>query len=115
MVSESGVFATLEDKVRWEAEPLSSRWSARSLYEQLSQTASSFPRRPALSFQITSGPTDKAITLSWAELRAEVARAANLFRELGVDEGDAVAYLLPNCNESPFANLHRDLSLALKP
>ena len=100
MVSESGAFATCEDKAVWEETPLAERWTARSVYEQLSQTAQAHPRRPALSFQIASGPKDKAVTLNWGELRAQVAQAANLFRSLGVEEGDAVAYLLPNCNET---------------
>src|SRR5690606_15478545 len=33
-------------------------------------------------------------------LHARVTRAANLFRALGVGEGDVVAYLLPNCLET---------------
>ncbi|MDF2232841.1 acyl-CoA synthetase [Albimonas sp. CAU 1670] len=100
MVSESGAFATVQDKARWEEVPLSERWSARSVYEQVSQTASKHPRRPAVSFQITSGPTDKAVTMNWAEVRAQSAQLANLLRELGVNEGDSVAYLLPNCTEA---------------
>ncbi|SFI21586.1 acyl-CoA synthetase [Albimonas pacifica] len=100
MVSESGAFATRMDKARWEEVPVSERWSAKSVYEQVSRTASTYPRRPAVSFQITSGPTDKAITLTWAEVRAQAAQTANLLRELGVHEGDSVAYLLPNCNEA---------------
>ena len=100
MVSESGAFATRMDKARWEEVPVAERWSAKSVYEQVSTTASTYPRRPAVSFQITSGPTDKAITLTWAEVRAQAAQTANTLRELGVHEGDAVAYLLPNCNEA---------------
>jgi acyl-CoA synthetase (AMP-forming)/AMP-acid ligase II len=100
MVDEQHRFATLEDKATWERTPLSERWSAKSAYDLLARTAGTFPDRPALSFQIKSGPAEKAETLNWAEFRGQVARAANLFRELGVEEGDAVAYLLPNCNET---------------
>ena len=46
------------------------------------------------------GPTDKAETLTWNELRGKVAQAANLFRSLGIGEKDVVAYLLPNANET---------------
>jgi acetoacetyl-CoA synthetase len=38
--------------------------------------------------------------VSWAELRAEVARAADALREAGVGEGDRVAAILPNMPEA---------------
>ncbi|MBB5516130.1 acyl-CoA synthetase (AMP-forming)/AMP-acid ligase II [Rubricella aquisinus] len=93
--------ATLADKIAIEnAMPVSERWSAKTVYEQLSQTAAAHPARPAISFQIKSGEKDKAETLSWADLHGRVTQAANLFRALGVGEGDVVAYLLPNANET---------------
>ncbi len=93
--------ATLADTRAVEAEmPWQQRWRARSLYEQLVETVARFGDRPAVSFQLRSGPKDKAVTLSWSALRAEVTRAANLFRELGVNDGDAVAFVLPNCIET---------------
>ena len=64
-----------------------------------------FPDRPAITFQLRSGPRDKAVTLTWAEFRAEVTRAANLFRRLGVGPADTVAYVLPNGIEAPVALL----------
>ena len=89
--------ATLADKRAFEAEmPVTGRWRARSLYQQLVETAGRFPGRPATTFQLRSGPKDKAVTLTWEALRAEVTRAANLFRRLGVGDGDTVAFLLPN-------------------
>ena len=56
--------------------------------------------RPGVTFQITSGPGDKAETLTWKQFRDESVRAANFFRSLGVQETDAVAYMLPICNEA---------------
>ena len=94
------IYSAICDKAAWEATPLSERWTARSLHELLEQTAAAQPDRPAVSFQIKSGPSDKAETLTWEQVRALTARAANLFRELGVEEGDGVAYLLPNCTEA---------------
>jgi acetoacetyl-CoA synthetase len=38
--------------------------------------------------------------VTWAELRAEVARAADALREAGVGEGDRVAAILPNMPEA---------------
>ncbi|RMF40536.1 MAG: acyl-CoA synthetase [Alphaproteobacteria bacterium] len=96
-----GEMATLQDKLAIEqAMPVSQRWSARTLYELLSQTAARMADRPALSFQLRSGPREKAETLSWREFHARVTQAANLFRRLGVGPDDVVAYLMPNCNET---------------
>ena len=53
-----------------------------------------------MSFQLLSGPTDKAETLTWTDLLAQSCQAANLFRSLGVGETDVVAYLLPNATET---------------
>lgn len=93
--------ATLSDKEAIEHEaPVGERWTARTLYEQLLETESRHGSRPAVSFQLQSGPKDRAITLTWAEFRAEVTRAANLFRRLGIGDDDTVAYVLPNCVEA---------------
>ncbi|MGB0498225.1 MAG: acyl-CoA synthetase [Rubricella sp.] len=96
--------ATLADKIALEQEmPVSARWTATTVYEQLGQTAARHPNRPAVSFQIRSGEKDKAETLTWSDYHARVTQAANLFRKFGVGEGDVVAYLLPNCNETAIA------------
>lgn len=93
--------ATLADKFAVEAEmPVAARWTARSLYEQLQETAGRFPDHAAVSFQLRAGPDEKAVTETWGELRAEVTRTANLFRRLGIGETDCVAYVLPNCLEA---------------
>ncbi|HET9069971.1 MAG TPA: AMP-binding protein, partial [Amaricoccus sp.] len=98
--------ATLADKHSAEAAmPVGNRWQARTLYEQLVETAGRFAARPAVTFQLRSGARDKAVTLDWAGFRAEVTRAANLFRRLGVGPGDTVAYLLPNGIEAAVALL----------
>ncbi len=93
--------ATLADKIAIEqAQPWEELRPARTLYEFLGKTAAAYPDRPAVSFQILSGPRDKAETLTWAELMARATAAANMFRALGIGEKDVVAYLLPNCNET---------------
>jgi len=58
-----------------------------------------------LSFQLKSGVGDPAETLTWHNLRAKTAQTANLFRSLGIHEGDVVAYILPNANETAMAYL----------
>ena len=79
-------------------------WDARDLpvttFAQLTKTATAFPDRKAVSFQLMSGPTDPCETLNWSELLAKTAQTANLFRSLGVGENDVVAYLLPNATET---------------
>ncbi|MGR3715661.1 MAG: acyl-CoA synthetase [Thermohalobaculum sp.] len=96
---------TLAEKQAIEAVPLAERWPAETVYAMLQKTAEAHPGRPAISFQIKSGPKDKAETLDWSALADRVTRTANLFRGLGIGEGDVVAYLLPNCNETVMALL----------
>ncbi len=93
-------FGSLADKAEIEAMPLAQRMPSLTVFARLTRTAESWPDRPALTFQIRSGPRDKAVTLTWKQFRARVVQAANLFRDLGVGQDDAVAYLMPNCNET---------------
>ncbi len=94
-------FVGLEDKARIEQEMA---WEDRDVpvtfHQLLSRTAGKFPNHKAISFQLLSGPSDKAETLTWSELLGKVNQAANLFRSLGIGENDVVAYVLPNCNET---------------
>ena len=72
----------------------------KTMYEFVDSVAQRYGTRPGISFQITSGPKDKAETLSWQDFRNKSVQAANLFRSLGIGENDVVAYLLPICNEA---------------
>ncbi|SFH38380.1 fatty-acyl-CoA synthase [Palleronia marisminoris] len=93
-------YATPEDRDQIEAVgPWKDRDIPVTVWQQIERTAGRFPHRPAVTYQLFSGPKDKAETLTWTELKDQVAQAANLFRELGVGPEDRVAYLLPNCNE----------------
>ncbi|MFP7570150.1 acyl-CoA synthetase [Marivita sp. S2033] len=99
-------FANFDDRNAIENEmPWSERDVPKTLYGQLSKTAAAFPDRPAVSYQLLSGPKDKAETLSWSALLAKTSQAANLFRSLGIGETDVVAYILPNANETILALL----------
>jgi len=94
-------FASYQDRNAIEAEmPWDARDVPSTLFGQLSKTASAFPDRPAVSFQLQSGASDKAETLTWSQLLSKTVQAANLFRKLGVGEDDVVAYVLPNANET---------------
>jgi fatty-acyl-CoA synthase/long-chain acyl-CoA synthetase len=94
-------FASLDDLKKIEQEMA---WEARdlpvTLYDMIARTRDRFGNRPALSYQLLSGPKDKAETLTWSELHDKVCQAANLFRSLGVKEDDTIAYILPNANET---------------
>lgn len=80
--------------------PLSDRWTAKTVFQQLCHARDTHGDRPAISFQLKSGPKDKNITLSYIDLTDRVAQAANLFRSLGVGPDDVVAYLLPTSHET---------------
>ena len=73
---------------------------ARTIHGFLRRTAAAHGGKAAVSYQLTSGPGDKAQTLSWDQLLEQTTRAANLFRGLGVGPGDTVAYILPNALET---------------
>lgn len=94
-------FAGLEDRNAIEAKmPWKDRDLPVTLYQAISKTASEHPDTKAISYQIFSGPKDKAETLNWAVLKDRVTQTANLFRTLGIDEDDVVACVLPNANET---------------
>ena len=96
-----GEFANLADVKAIEAEmPWEARGMARTMHEFLSRTKAAHGTRPAISYQILSGPGTKAETLTWNDLHAKATQAANLFRSLGVGEKDVVAYVLPNSMET---------------
>ncbi len=85
----------IESEMPWETRDL-----PKTVWQQLCRTADAFPNRPAVSYQILSGPKDKAETMTWTTVRDRTAQAANLFRSLGIGENDVVAYVLPNSNET---------------
>jgi len=94
-------FANLADVKAMEQEmPWPESQPATTLYELLTKTRDKFPDNNAISYQLFSGPTDKAETLTWSQLHGKVTQTANLFRSLGIGETDSVAYVLPNCNET---------------
>ena len=94
-------FVGMTDKISIENEmPWEDRGLPATMYGFLTDVKDRFGSRPAVSYQILSGPKDKAETLSWNDLHSKVVQAANLFRSLGVSETDPVAYVLPNCNET---------------
>ena len=96
-----GTFASVADRNAIEAEAgWDDRQVARGMHEFLGRAAAMHGARPALSFQLLSGPADRSQTLTWAELLRQTTQAANLFRSLGIGETDVVAFILPNTVET---------------
>ena len=85
--------------------PNEDRGVPKTLYGMLSRAVQNYPNHDAVSYQIFSGPKDKAETFSWKELFDKSTQAANMFRSLGINETDVVAYVLPNANETLFSLL----------
>jgi len=84
----------IENEMPWADQPL-----PKTMYGFMADVVARYGDGNALTFQLFSGPDDKAETLTWREFNDKSVQAANLFRSLGIGEKDAVAYILPNCNE----------------
>lgn len=94
-------FASVQDTIALENEmPWEDRDVPVTFYELLTRTKDRHGNGKATTFQLLSGPKDKAETLTWNELHARTCQVANMFRDLGIGEQDVVACILPNCTET---------------
>ena len=99
-------YASRQDVIAIQEEaPWEKRELPKTLYEMLRTTTVAFPRRPAVSYQLLSGPKDPAETLTWQQFHDLTCQAANLFRDLGVGEKDVVALIMPNSMETAIATV----------
>lgn len=99
-------FASRQDALDIQNEkPWQERDRPETLYAMLRNTVDAFPDRPAISYQLLSGATDKAQTMTWQQFHDQVCRAANLFRDLKIGEDDVVALVLPNSLETAVATI----------
>ncbi len=112
-----GKFASLEDllKIEQEAESFEARDLPRTMHDFLASAKDKNPNGNAISYQITSGPKDKAETETWTGVYEKSVQAANLFRSLGVGENDVVAFLLPNAMETAYTLLGGMISGIVNP
>ena len=92
----------LSDIEALEAQPLSAHRLPRTSYEALAATAARTPDAKALSFFLSADACAQAFVWTYAELLADVTRAANAFHELGVTPENPVAFVLPNLPETHF-------------
>ncbi len=86
----------------FEQVPLSERDIPRTTYEALCKGARIAPDSPALSFFLRVSNFKEPFVWSYRELLADITRAANAFRRLGVNREDVIAYVLPNLPETHF-------------
>ncbi|MBV8441934.1 MAG: acyl-CoA synthetase, partial [Hyphomicrobiales bacterium] len=93
----------LADIAAIEAVPLAERALPESTYAALVASAKRIPGARALSFFLSADRLDETHHWTYAELVADITRAANLFAALGVAAERPVAYVLPNLPETHFA------------
>ena len=87
-----GKFSGVADRDAVERElPYAERDLPVTIYQFLSRTRDAHGARPAISFQLLSDPKSRAETWTWNTFLGRITQAANLFRSLGVGEGDTVA------------------------
>lgn len=96
-------FRTLADIEALEHQPWGEVMPAQTTYGLIAHAAQQHAQRDALRYLPSGDLTQPALRVSYAELLANIHRAANLFRALGVGPEDAVAILAPNIPETQFA------------
>lgn len=82
--------------------PLSERGLAANTYAALQRCATTNKDAPALSFVLDAKHFQRTHDWNYAELFADITRAANAFHELGIGPSDVIAFLLPNLPETHF-------------
>jgi fatty-acyl-CoA synthase len=103
-------YATPEDLAAIEAVPLEARGLPESTYALLARAAARWPDRTAITVLPDATRWREPLRRTFAEFLADVHRYANLFHDLGVRRGDAVALMAPNCAELITATLAAQLA-----
>lgn len=93
---------TLRDVEAFETVPCQQRWRGRNTYELLERSAEKFGERPALKFQFTAELDEDPLEITYAELLANLRRAANAFHRAGVKPGGVISVILPNLPETHY-------------
>jgi fatty-acyl-CoA synthase len=93
---------SLSDIAAIEAVPLMERELPESTYAALVASAKRTPDAPALTFLPSADRLDETHVWTYAELVADVTRAANVLAALGVATDRPVAFVLPNLPETHF-------------
>ena len=93
-------FRTLADIERLEQTPRDQTAPHRSPYALIRAAAERCPDREAFTFLPDADLAREPRRTTYRALLADIHRAANLFRSLGIGTGDAVALLAPNTPEA---------------
>lgn len=96
-------FRNLADIEALERQPWGQAIAAPTTYGLIARAAQQHGQRDAFRYLPSGDPAQPAVRVSYADLLANVHRAANLFRLMGVGPDDAVAILAPNIPETQFA------------
>lgn len=99
-----------DDLADIEAVPLAERGLPESTYAVLARAATSWPDRPAVHVLPDADRWQHPVTVTFAELLADVHRTANLLHQFGVHRQTAVALIAPNCAELITATLAAQLA-----
>ena len=93
---------SIADIVAIEARPYDDLVTAHNLYDLFRATALHVPERRALTVLRSERPDDVGVSLTHRELLADITRAANLFRALGITPRHGVAaFLAPTLPQLP--------------
>jgi fatty-acyl-CoA synthase len=96
-------FRGLADIEALEHTPNEEAIPARTTYGLIARAARQFPERTAFTYLPDGELATAPLRVSYAQLLAQIHRAANLFRRLGVGPQDAVAILAPNIPSTQYA------------
>jgi fatty-acyl-CoA synthase len=99
----STFFRSLADIEALERTPYEEAIPERTTYGLIARSAQRFGERTAFVYLPDGELATPALRITYAELIANVQRAANLFRRLGVGPDDAVAILAPNIPATQYA------------
>jgi acetyl-CoA synthetase len=81
------------------------RWSIPQRYNIAAATVDSWAARAPEAPALVHDDDGRAATTTFRDLHAQANRLANALRSLGVDEGDRVALVLPQCVEAGVTHL----------
>ncbi len=97
------MITSLADVQRLEQQPYEQAIPQRTTYGLIAAAADRHAGRTAFTYLPSGDTAEPPVRVSYAQLLANIHRAANLFRSLGVGPDDAVAILAPNIPETHYA------------
>ncbi|MGA5544936.1 acyl-CoA synthetase [Mycobacterium sp. NPDC051198] len=103
-------YAAPDDLAAIEAVPLAERGLPGSTYDLLARAAEAWPERLAVSVLPDGERWEHPSRRTFGQLLRDVHRVANLLRAAGVNRGDAVALIAPNCDQLITATLAAQLA-----